>query len=302
MEYRLINLPQNIEIKRIATLFYMEYDKNYSFEGEKHDFWEMVYCDHGEATISFDDELYTLKKGYIAFHQPQEFHILKAEGVVSPNIIVVSFECDSPYMKSFAKAHLKLNEQEISMLSRIVFEGNNTFIRSIHKREVYLEPRSEMENFAGQQYIKNLLELFIIDLLRGFMGKRLEYTPTYILPKVNTAIRHELLVESVIKYFEDNIQKALTSEEICAAFFVSKAHLAYVFYKVTGKSFMKTFSDIKLEKAKVLLRNCDFTITQISEMLGYNSIHYFSKRFKIVTGMSPSEYINSIKIQLQLEN
>ena len=52
MKYKLISLQKELEVKKIATLFYMEYDKNFDFPGEQHDFWELVYCDYGEVIIS----------------------------------------------------------------------------------------------------------------------------------------------------------------------------------------------------------------------------------------------------------
>ncbi|MEG2232251.1 MAG: AraC family transcriptional regulator, partial [Lachnospiraceae bacterium] len=42
--------------------------------------------------------------------------------------------------------------------------------------------------------------------------------------------------------------------------------------------------------------------TQISDFLGYNSIHYFSRQFKKTTGMTPSEYASSIKLLAEKNN
>ena len=63
---------------------------------------------------------------------------------------------------------------------------------------------------------------------------------------------------------------------------------------------MGKFTEMKIERAKDLLRNQDYNITQISEILGFSSVHYFSRRFKAVVGMSPSEYATSIKLKMQL--
>jgi len=52
---------------------------------------------------------------------------------------------------------------------------------------------------------------------------------------------------------------------------------------------------MKIEAAKELIRTGQMNFTQISEKLGYTSIHYFSRQFKKVTGMTPSEYASSIK-------
>ena len=56
-----------------------------------------------------------------------------------------------------------------------------------------------------------------------------------------------------------------------------------------------TLSRMKIDTAKQLIRSEQMNFTQISEKLGYASIHYFSRQFKKVTGMTPSEYASSIK-------
>ena len=52
---------------------------------------------------------------------------------------------------------------------------------------------------------------------------------------------------------------------------------------------------MKIELAKRYLRDENHNITQIAEMLGYSGIHYFSRQFKKVTDMTPTEYLVSIK-------
>ena len=52
---------------------------------------------------------------------------------------------------------------------------------------------------------------------------------------------------------------------------------------------------MKIDMAKELIRNKNMNFTQISDQLGYTSIHYFSRQFKKITGMTPSEYASSIK-------
>ena len=52
---------------------------------------------------------------------------------------------------------------------------------------------------------------------------------------------------------------------------------------------------MKIDFAKQLIRENDMNFTQISDFLGYSSIHYFSRQFKRSTGMTPSEYVSSIR-------
>ena len=58
---------------------------------------------------------------------------------------------------------------------------------------------------------------------------------------------------------------------------------------------MDFFSRLKIAYARQLIRENQMNFTQISEFLGYSSIHYFSRQFKKISGMTPTEYITSIK-------
>lgn len=59
---------------------------------------------------------------------------------------------------------------------------------------------------------------------------------------------------------------------------------------------------MKIEFAKQLIREDQMNFTQISDFLGYSSIHYFSRQFKKITGMTPSEYSSSIKALSEQRN
>ena len=50
-----------------------------------------------------------------------------------------------------------------------------------------------------------------------------------------------------------------------------------------------------MDLAKQMIRENHYNFTQIADTLGFSSIHYFSRQFKRITGMTPSEYASSIK-------
>ena len=53
---------------------------------------------------------------------------------------------------------------------------------------------------------------------------------------------------------------------------------------------MQYFSRLKIKKAKMLLKEGELNATQIAGILGYESIHYFSRQFKKIEGISPTGY------------
>ena len=93
MAYQPTFLQKEIHIEKLYTVHYFEYMKDFFFEGESHDFWEFCYIDKGEIEVQADDQRYVLKKGDCIFHKPNEFHMLKANGKIAPNLVVASFSC-----------------------------------------------------------------------------------------------------------------------------------------------------------------------------------------------------------------
>ena len=115
-----------INISKIVTIHYYEFDRNFAFAGERHDFWEMVYVDRGTVEVQQDDIHITLGQGEVVFHQPNEFHAIKAANS-SPNFFVISFVCNSPLMEYFKKYHTTLNRNLRHFISSILEESDAVY-------------------------------------------------------------------------------------------------------------------------------------------------------------------------------
>lgn len=75
---------------------------------------------------------------------------------------------------------------------------------------------------------------------------------------------------------------------------IGVSQLKKLFRKHRGGGVMECFNLMKINTAKQLIRNQQMNFTQIADYLGYTSVHYFSRNFKNITTMSPSEYRSSI--------
>ena len=99
-----------------------------------------------------------------------------------------------------------------------------------------------------------------------------------------------------IGYLEEHIREHLTIDEICRENLISRSQLQKLFREQNQCGVIEYFSRLKIELAKQLIRENHHNFTQISDFLGYTSIHYFSRQFKKLSGMTPSEYASSIKL------
>ena len=76
---------------------------------------------------------------------------------------------------------------------------------------------------------------------------------------------------------------------------MGRSQLQKIFKEQCNLGIIEYFSTLKINASKELIRTRHMNFTQIAEQLGYTSIHYFSRQFKRITGMTPSEYASSVK-------
>ncbi len=285
------HLRQDITVDYLVTVHYFEYAKNYVFEGEKHDFWELLYVDKGEVEVMADSTGYRLRQGEMIFHKPNEFHNVFANGVVAPNLVVISFGSRSAAMSYFEGKIMRAGEDERELLARIVNEARDAFCCALDDPGTLQMERASSCAFGCEQMIGILLEQMLIRLVRRGAEPAQEV-------KVSSSVKkrsdHDL-VQRVIGYMEENVYGNLSFAQVCRFSAQSATNLKTIFKAVTGMGVMEYYRSIKIETAKRMLREGNGNITQVADRLGYASVHYFSRYFKQATGMSPSEYTLSIQ-------
>ena len=75
--YKSITLREDLHIRKIYSIHYFEYMKDYVFDGESHDFWEFVFVDSGNLFVTAGDKEVLLASNEMIFHKPNEFHALR---------------------------------------------------------------------------------------------------------------------------------------------------------------------------------------------------------------------------------
>jgi len=100
------------------------------------------------------------------------------------------------------------------------------------------------------------------------------------------------IVESVKHYIHENIREKLTLNDVADIFFISSGYLSQLFKKYGDMGFNEYVTSQKIAEAKRLLSDGTKKVYEVADMLGFESAFYFSKVFKKVEGISPTEYQN----------
>lgn len=96
-----------------------------------------------------------------------------------------------------------------------------------------------------------------------------------------------LIKEFIAAHYQD---ETLSIKDISEHVFLSSSYICTLFKNETGQTLNQYLTDFRIDKAKNLLTDPRYKITDISARVGYSDGNYFGKTFKKLVGMSPSEY------------
>lgn len=289
MDYKKISLKTSLHVEEIVSVHYLEYTKDFSFAGESHNFWEFIYVDRGEVSVTAGKEEFILKPKQLFLHKPMEFHSLRCVGTSASDAIVISFTCGCKELIGLSGRILNCPSEAKPLLATIVAESKDAFSTNIGDPHVKELVRKQDQTFACEQLIQINLEEFLIRIIRSdwqFFKHVFPHEQQHF-PNIR--------FEAICDYLEKNVEKRLMFEDICEACSIGASALKKLFHDNAGCGVMEYLGRLKCEKAKQLIREQDMSYTQIADYLHYTTVQYFSRHFKRVVNMTPSEYANSVK-------
>ena len=297
MSYLGITNQKDLTIEQIFSIHYFEYTGNFFFEGEIHDFWEMIYIDKGEIDITAGDERIHLNTNEIFFHEPNEFHTVHIAEKTAPNAIIVSFKCNDEIMQFFKHKKLTIGQQEQQILGKIISEARLSFDCRLDDPYLKTIPLKKELPLGTKQLLFFYLEQFLIMLLRKHCipNMQLNASTDNNLTSSKQASSTQLF-NDIVKYVQNHMKENTSIDSLCKEFSISRSRLQKLFKRCCNLGVIEYTSFLKIEQAKELIRSGNMNFSQVADALGYSSIHYFSRQFKKISRMTPSEYASSVKL------
>lgn len=264
------NISSSLDISEIYTKFYQEKGTNYNFSGEKHSYWELTYVDKGELLTTIDGVSYHLKQGDLIFYAPMQFHTQSTFEKISSSYLTINFKMNFNHADLLCNKIFSLKRDSYFIVTRLIEELSN-------------------DNLYSDDLSLCYLKQLIIQMLR-LDNSHFHSKPT---THMQQTYENELL-NDILLYIDDNIYEKISVSTLCDHFCISTSMLHSLFRKNMNNTAKNYINELKLSKSKELIRNSTHTLSEISEMLGFSSIHYFSKKFKSYFNISPTEYSKSI--------
>lgn len=250
-----------------------------------HDHFEGNFVYRGQAKVQFNQQEMMLRAGDFLLFAPHTPHNVQVEGddiVFAINIRSSTFR---DVFASFLKRENTLSAFLITSLNNPVYAGGirfqteNAYVFQQHMQNLFLEEYiNDVERNAYQiSYLQLLLSEFI---RRGCPHETIANQMT-TAPKLD--------INRILDYMRIHFQ-TVTLEDLVQNFYYSKSFLSKFIREQTGVGYAQLLMQFKLERGQVLLQNTDYTVAEICQIIGYESVSHFSRTFKKTYGMSPKDY------------
>ncbi|WP_075172856.1 AraC family transcriptional regulator [Neptunomonas phycophila] len=248
-------------------LGYYKQALNHTMSRNKHDDYLMIYCLDGEGKLTINNQIHTVKAGDIICLPKGVAHAYKASETTPWTIYWVHFSGDK-------------SEDFIDYLA--INSNNYVFPLGIHSRltsdfESLLECRQYSYNINAFVHTASLLRQILTHIAQ-------------LQPLAKQQAAHNFDLERVHSLMQARVHEQLELEALAETVSLSKFHFIKKYKELTGTTPINHFIHLKVERACHLLDVTTKSINEISFAVGYEDAYYFSRIFKKIMGISPSQY------------
>lgn len=251
------------KLKITHALWYSNrrFEQGYAFEGHRHNQIELNVVFDGVMKVNIENIEYKLEKNFAILIPPYAFHnnvVASDDGV---NMMVFIFKVEDVE---------KFN-------SPLIFELDSTTERIL---SIFCERMNKSQDKSGS-FIR-IINDSEIKLMEAFLicSEQLNFVKRENSPDIE-------IYSIAIDYMLSKIRSTVAVDEIAKVCNVSKTKIERVFYKFAEKGCNAYFNELKIEKARAMLKNGK-SCSYVSDYFGYSSPAYFSKVFKKFYGFPPS--------------
>lgn len=232
-----------------------------------HEHLELLYFTDGCCNFSCGGETFTARSGDLIIVNSNELHsFVSEEGT------------DYFYALMYPAFFADVNFENILLRTKI---SKDEYIKECF----YAMHNEYREGTDGSDLlIKSHAYRLVAYLMRNYTVKKLtsrEYDARHTkLKRLNT----------VLEYISEHYQERITTVELAKMSFLNESYFCRFFKNATGKTVVNYINEIRIEKASVLLKNTDESITDVAMNVGFDDVNYFVRVFKKIKKITPGEF------------
>ncbi len=233
-----------------------------------HEHTELLYFLEGECTFTLNGKTFPVKEGDLIAINSTEIHSFVSQNTTRHFCILI-------YPQFFSDIS---HDSIVSMESLIRKDEYVTELVTKIREEVICPSKGSDMILKGNVYH-----------LIAYLARNYEAN----VPTIKEAENRTLMLERtslVLKYISENYSEKITTAQLASLCFLSESHFCRFFKRAIGKSAINYINEYRIEKASVLLRETDESITSISALTGFDDANYFSRVFKKYKNTTPERF------------
>ena len=235
--------------------------------------YQLLYVASGKAyfhyTANGQMETITAPAGSMMLYRPRQVQIYEYFLKDSPEVCWVHF--------TGSEADLLLNKIGFQETPLLICDAANEY------RKLFQQMIQELH--LKRPCFEEILSLYLRQLFALIQRNRMETASAKHRPSPD--------VMAAIRYFNESFSQDISIEEYAAEHHVGACWFIRSFKRYTGLTPLQYITSIRINKAKELLQVSNYTIQEISGIVGYQDPLYFSRIFKKQTGHAPSKFQNN---------
>lgn len=288
----------NIEFKSTFSLLNVDYvhlNKNWNYHNVISPFYRIYLIKDGYGSLGETDHAHVLEKGYL-YLVPSftlcNHHCPKYLSQFYIHILEDSTDGTSLFASNRKIQKIESVPEDIIRFNKILELNPGRDLRRTDDPHVY----EKQPTLAGFQKKNNLIPLsdyietkgLILELIARFLK------PEYFKPPETKKIPSKIL--DSVNYILTNLQNNITVEHLSDRANYNPNYFSRIFTSYTGERPLAYIQKKRIEKAQYLIITTDQSFSEIADKIGFESLSYFSRTFKEITGQTPTQYkkINSL--------
>ncbi|HHV96462.1 MAG TPA: AraC family transcriptional regulator [Clostridiaceae bacterium] len=259
------------------------YPAKHVVKTNQHDYYQMVFVLGGEGVISISDEKYNTSINQLYIFKPNVRHRMVASEYKPLSTVELKFYCNNA-----------ITENLIDQLPSFIKDTGN-YIRTAF---VNIIEEIKTQDVFTEHLIKALLTQIILNLVRLSNKNKVPYSDNHpdriSFTESNSKNSNEPL-DKVVDYIRRNYFLEIKLNYLAEMVHLSPVYFCSIFKEKYGITPIQYLKSVRHENAKNLLITTNDSITAIAEKVGFQSVHYFSRVFKLIEGITPNEYRKRFK-------
>lgn len=265
-------------------------EKEYSMASRHfHATYELYYLLEGERYYFIDNETYLVKAGDIVMIRPNHIHKTSLVSVLRHNrmLLQISGEMMNPFLKAAGLGSMdELYGEDVRILSLSEEQQKEVL-------DTFMAIKEELSK--KQRHYQVAVKMDLANLLLRL--SRYQSQEALIAENQTAQTWKHGKVHEVADYLTSHPETSESLEDLAQRFYISKSYLSRIFREITGFSVNEYKNISRIKKSQNLLTHSDYSITEISDLLGFENLTYYERVFKKYAEMTPLKYRRQMRLQ-----